>query len=266
MTQEDTSYHRINQGSGPQLKVVWTWKEVVDKRDWWSRNDRPAGARDPSPAPLHAKRDSLTVNLAEIRERASSRSPSPSERSIHKDAVRAGETPLVYSTGQSSSVSEGTTDKWFMDRWQCEVLAVACVHHISIKEASYILTVAYFGYPISIRGHVVLAVFCTLLTVGTFVAAELMDWFWAAQFVALSSLGYFTNRMASLRGWRFQPNQAIKDELPQLVPDWPRNQNGSTYVRIAVQSSGFCHLRGLVSISKAKLDEARDIARQMRGR
>jgi hypothetical protein len=35
MGQEDTSYHRINQGSGPQGKLLWNWEEIEAERELW---------------------------------------------------------------------------------------------------------------------------------------------------------------------------------------------------------------------------------------
>lgn len=35
LSQEDTSYHRINQGSRPQLRILWTKAQLEHERTWW---------------------------------------------------------------------------------------------------------------------------------------------------------------------------------------------------------------------------------------
>jgi hypothetical protein len=195
MTQEDTSYHRINQGSGPQLRLLWTAREVQDEHDWWNQKGTSLSHRDPSPGSApntpYLKRDSLAVISPETTR--GGRSTSMSGRSMDRDALRKGETPWIYVSRRGSSVSEGTTDKWFMDRWQCEVLAVASIHELTIAQASEVLTVTYFGHQTGLVWHGGSGLACLALSAGTFVAAEYTDWAWMSQFAALSCLGYFAN-------------------------------------------------------------------------
>ena len=260
LSQEDTSYHRINQGSGPQLKVLWTATQLKHEQDWWMEEGGELDTLDP-PAAQRSKHGSLSVDNLVMR----SRSKSP--LGVNRDALEKGKTPAIYKSRRGNCVSEGTTDKWFMDRWQCEVLAVAAVHSITVDQASELLTVAYFGHESDPRLHTLFMILVLTLTAGTFVMAELTDWSWIAQLAALSWVGYFTNRTACLRAWKFQPNQAIREETPSLLLDWPPSGGTSTvYIRAAVQSSGFCHLRALFSLPRDKMEAARNIAGTMQGR
>jgi len=86
-----------------------------------------------------------------------------------------------------------------MDRWQCEVLAVASEHRLSVKQASQVLTVAYFGHKAARGWHILHGVVCCLLTGATFAVSMLTHWSWVTQLAALSCLGYFTTRTACLR-------------------------------------------------------------------
>jgi hypothetical protein len=259
MSHEDTSYHRINQGSGPQLKVLWTWDDIAREQAWWEgEDDQRRGSMDRRPS------DFLVVTPVtsggSVRERRGSRA---------SDDVRAqevGDTPSLYTTRRGQKISEGTTDKWFMDRWQCEVLAVACHCGMTIGDASSLLTVAYFGNESSVYQHSMIGGICFILAAGTFVTAAFSDWSWIAQFVSLTSLGYFANRTASLRAWRFVPSAPLRDILPELLHQWPSEPADQVLIRIGVQSSGFCHLRGLASLPAGKMKDARAKARTMRGR
>jgi hypothetical protein len=53
---------------------------------------------------------------------------------------------------------------------------------------------------------------------------------------------------------------------PRLLHTWPLGEEGIVCIRIAVQSSGFCHLRGLVSFEEGDMGRAKEIAQTMRGR
>lgn len=247
LSQEDTSYHRINQGSGPQIKILWTYRQLELERDWWAEDsgDQPRPSDDI--ATIHDRRRSSAQQV-------------PNVSNINRDVLSRGRTPKIYKTRRGNCVSEGTTDKWFMDRWQCEVLATASVHGISIKHASQVLTVAYFGHEAARGWHTFHGILCFLLTGANFAAAMLTNWSWTTQLAALSCLGYFTARTACLRAWKFDPNSALGDEVPELLQEWPAANTGSVFMRVGVQSSGFCHLRGVFSFPRERVEAAREIA------
>ncbi len=264
LSQEDTSYHRINQGSGPQIKVLWTHSQLQHEREWWLEEEdgylRPG---DDETTIRDRRRSSAQVTNPG----ADARSKSPSNSGVvNRDALSHGKTPNIYKSRRGNCVSEGTTDKWFMDRWQCEVLAVAAVHGLTVKEASEILTIAYFGHGAVPPLHILHGIVCCLLTAGTFIAAMLTNWSWVLQLASLTCLGYFTTRTACLRAWKFDPNTALAEEVPEMLPDWPAANTGSVHIRVGVQSSGFCHLRGLFSVPRERIEAAREESQTKRGR
>jgi hypothetical protein len=271
LSQEDTSYHRINQGSGPQIKILWTFEQLENERDWWTGDEGDQLRPGDDAARIRERRRSSSTHVTAALSnggRAGPRSKSPANSSVvNRDALSRGKTPNIYKTRHGNSVSEGTTDKWFMDRWQCEVLAVAAVHRLPVKQASHVLTVAYFGHKAARRWHILHGIVCCLLTGANLAAAMLTHWSWATQLAALSCLGYFTTRTACLRAWRFVPNVALRDEVPELLGDWPAADTGSVYLRVGVQSSSFCHLRGIFALSGERVEEARGIVQMTkRGR
>lgn len=265
LSQEDTSYHRINQGSGPQIKVLWTFAQLEHERDWWSEEDGDQLRPGDDAATIRERRRS-SAQLSNLSLGPIPRSKSPSGGAANRDALSRGKTPKIYKTRRGNCVSEGTTDKWFMDRWQCEVLAVAAAHRLSVGQASQMLTMAYFGHEAARGWHILLGIACFVLTGGTFAAAMLTSWSWIGQLAALSCLGYFTTRTACLREWKFDPNRALCDETPKLHQDWPTADTGAVYMRVGVQSSGFCHLRGVLSFSAEQVGAARVVAQTQRGR
>jgi hypothetical protein len=169
----------------------------------------------------------------------------------------------------SEEISEGSTDKWWMDRWQIEALAVASARDLTLEEACNLLTTAYFGTLTGRIQQLLAGLSCIILTVGTFLAAWYTNWSWISQFFVLSCLGYFVNRTASLRGWRFEPAHALRRFTPKIRKQWPTQgemQDGGGVVRIAVQSSGVGHLRGIIVIPGDLLDPARQEAQTKKGR
>lgn len=83
-----------------------------------------------------------SVHISNLSHGPTPRSKSPSGGVANRDALSRGKTPKIYKTRRGNCVSEGTTDKCFMDRWQCEVLAVAAAHRLSVGQASQIPFVA----------------------------------------------------------------------------------------------------------------------------
>lgn len=83
-----------------------------------------------------------SVHISNLSHGPTPRSKSPSGGVANRDALSRGKTPKIYKTRRRNCVSEGTTDKCFMDRWQCEVLAVAAAHRLSVGQASQIPFVA----------------------------------------------------------------------------------------------------------------------------
>jgi hypothetical protein len=274
MTQEDTSYHKINQGSGPQLRILWSLDKLLEAKEWWADTEHALGRTGLS----RSKSDHLSAPSATTPDGVP-RSGSVASRRTSRQAQ--GDTPNLYLSRRGSAISEGTTDKWFLDRWQCEVLAVAAKHQLSILDASEVLTVAYFGRETPPQWHLVLGAACSFLSAGTFAMAHLTDWSWTIQFVALSCVGYFANRTACLRAWKFAPAKCMKrtnevltptksmeEEVPILEDDWPDpgERPNKVFVQIAVQASGFCSLKGIVSLSQKCIDEARTAAQQQQCR
>ncbi|KIM21930.1 hypothetical protein M408DRAFT_299288 [Serendipita vermifera MAFF 305830] len=217
MGQEDTSYHRINQGSGPQGKLLWGGKEMeIEKERWGTTKSIAVGG----------------LNGEEI--------------------------------------SQGTTDKWWMDRWQIEALAVASGQGLDLEDACNLLTTAYFGASDGNRHQIISGQLAIVFTIGTFLAAWYTNWSWVPQFFALSSLGYFVNWTASLRGWRFAPSPVtdVRKFKPKILDAWPssKEEAGEAVIRIAVQSSGTGHLKGLLPVPKRVMDAAKIAAAAREGR
>ncbi|KIW07045.1 uncharacterized protein PV09_01937 [Verruconis gallopava] len=289
MTSEDTSYHRVNQGTGPQAKVLWTWDEICAERIWWApatpntpskntsmtgeplkcRSDstlatqtgRPAGTRgDSIPTSLSAASTALISD-----DHVSIGENSHTEKSHQKSPLPPGRLRL-FPPKNSTDITEGTTDKWWMDRWQCEFLAVAALHNITNDKACEILTAAYFGYPANAAYHIFIGALCITMATATFIAGVFSDWSWCLQFTSLTSLGYFVNRTACLRAWKFEPNAALKNKVPEILQDWPSTDEGKVVVRFATQSSGICNLRVLIAFERQDMDAAKDIAQKMKGR
>lgn len=181
------------------------------------------------------------------------------------EAEKGGLTPNVYISREGSHVAERTTDKWWKDRWQCELLAVCGIHSLSVQEGCQMLTAAYFGVKPNAIFHSLLAVSCFCLKCGTFTAAMLTEWSWALQLFSLSFLVYFVNRTACLRSWAFEPNSALADVLPELLYDWS-TQDDKVIVWIATQSSSVCHLRALFSFNREDLERAMEVVKTMKGR
>jgi hypothetical protein len=245
MGQEDTSYHRINQGSGPQGKLLYDWEEIETERKRWGSHDE-----DPSNIP--------------VKRRSQDSTDRPKEGWVGVN------TSLSVAGQKGEEISQGSTDKWWMDRWQIEALAVASGQELTLENACNLLTTAYFGPPTGHLHHLISGIVCGLLTVGTFVAAWYTNWSWVIQFFALSSLGYFVNWTSSLRGWQFMasPDPLVRNFRPRISKSWPTKDEvaDGAALRIAVQSSGTVHLRGLILIPKPLLDAAKQVAISRRGR
>jgi hypothetical protein len=250
LTQEDTSYHRINQGSGPQAKVLWTWDDICKERDWWLRRQSVAPPRE---------KDEMACEISEVKDE-------PKDNFWLDRMPKNGITPNIYVSRHGADITEATTDKWWMDRWQVELLAVAAIRQITIGEASALLTAAYFGKRASPFWHYFYGILCCIFTISTFVLANFTDWSWTLQFGALSCLGYFVSKTACLRPWMYCPSFSLSDARPRLLSDWPESDNQKSIVRIAVQSAGFCHLRGLVEFDRRAFEKAREEAMLMEGR
>lgn len=286
MTIEDTSYHRINQGCGPQAKILWDEKQIQEEKNWWEVQTSGSPVQtdtsaDTDPLPnLAAAATNVTgcflnactseADAEELGENNSWLRPRPKTdgqaNSLHKEEESRAVAPDIFRTRSGEGISAGTTDKWWMDRWQCEVLAVASIHHLSVTDSCTILTNAYFGTDIGVKRHLYAGIGCSLLTIITLLTAIWTKWSWIAQFFALSSLGYFLNWTCCLRSWRFTPNSALRDCTPSLLYSWPKNCDGLSIIRIALQNARVCHLRTLVSLPRDKLNEAKAVAKKMRGR
>ena len=241
MGQEDTSYHRINQGSGSQGKLLWNWEEIEAERKLWSK----AATRENSSPKLEKGEPVLSF------------------ANFNNTRAVPGE--------DGEETSQGTTDKWWMDRWQIEALAVASARNLTLEEASDLLTLAYFGTSKGRTQQLLAGLSCTAFTVATFLTAWYTNWSWIPQFLALSCLGYLVNWTASLRGWKFEPANAdaVRQWKPETRTSWPTDdqvQGGEGAVRIAVQSSGFSHLRGVIVVPKNILDVAIQVAGNKTGR
>ncbi|KIM21931.1 hypothetical protein M408DRAFT_29175 [Serendipita vermifera MAFF 305830] len=126
---------------------------------------------------------------------------------IEAEKSRWNASTSIYVGAQNGEeITQGTTDKWWMDRWQIEALAVAGAQRLSLEDACRLLTTAYFGKSEGDLQQIISGILCVLLTTITFQAAWYTNWSWVPQFFALSSLGYFVNWTASLRGWKFVPS------------------------------------------------------------
>jgi hypothetical protein len=260
MGQEDTSYHRINQGCGPQGKLLWNWEEIEIEREWWGKieSNKDLGS---TPTPKAANSDASGLGNA-----------SPETLSLKKQSELAWgdvKTSVEVAGKKKKEVSEGTTDKWWMDRWQIEALAVASALDLTLEEACNLLTTAYFGRSTGRIQQLLGGISCVFLTTLTFLTAWYTNWSWVSQFLALSCLGYFVNWTASLRGWKFEPTPTVGNFKPKIDKSWPADQktlNGGGAIRIAVQSSGAAHLRGIIIVPEDILDKAKQIAQAKLGR
>ena len=238
MGSEDTSFHRINQGSGPQGRLLWDWDEIETERRLWG------GEGDITDSPTFTS------------------------GSRQQNVAWAGVNTRLSVAGGGTEISEGTTDKWWMDRWQIEALGVAGAQDLTLEEACDLLTTAYFGRLTGRDQQVLAGIMCLLLTVGTAVTAWYSNWSWVTQFFALSCLGYFVNWTASLRAWKFTPANAARHFKPKIRKSWPTKTevDGGGAIRLAVQSSGIGHLRDLILIPKDVLAAAKQEAQKKEGR
>ena len=246
MGQEDTSYHRINQGSGPQAKLLRNWEEIETERNRWGSQ------KEGSTLDVPTKQGSRASTMQA------------------KEAWVGVNTSLSVAGQKGEEISQGTTDKWWMDRWQIEALAVASEQELTLEDACNLLTTAYFGTRNGHIQHFLSGAIGTILTLLTFLVALFTDWSWVPQFFALSSLGYFVNWTASLRAWKFvaSPDPVIQKFPPKIRKSWPSKEEvgDGALIRIAVQSSGTVHLRGLILLPKPILDAAMNVAVARLGR
>ncbi|KIM21923.1 hypothetical protein M408DRAFT_333180 [Serendipita vermifera MAFF 305830] len=248
MGQEDTSYHRINQGSGPQGKLLWNWEEIETEKNRWEAQKKNGLGEGVQTSAIQSQGS----NAKRSRDWGGATTSIPV-------GVRKGE-----------EISQGTTDKWWMDRWQIEAIAVASEQNLTLEDACSLLTTAYFGKAAGHLPQIISGALCVLSTTTTVVAAWYTNWGWVSQFFALSSLGYFVNWTASIRGWKFvpAPSPAVRSFRPRILKFWPTRDEiaDNSAIRIAVQSSGTAHLKGLILLPKYVLDEAKDMAATRRGR
>jgi hypothetical protein len=244
MGREDTSYHRINQGSGPQGKLLWSQEEIETEKEWW-KGGNVAGS-----GTQRTTRHEKTQN------------PEKDNEEPWRE---------VASDGKGTEVIEGTTDKWWMDRWQIEALAVASKLNLTLEDTCDLLSTAYFGRSVGGRQLLFSGIMSAVLTICTFLAAWFTHWSWIPQFFALTCLGYFVNWIASLRGWKFEPASAeeVRTFIPKIHKMWPTPEelkDCGGAIRIAVQSSGIAHMRGIIVLPRDVLNAAKKEAILKRGR
>ncbi|RPA79983.1 hypothetical protein BJ508DRAFT_377367 [Ascobolus immersus RN42] len=271
MTQEDTSYHRINQGSGPQCKIFWERADAEVEKKWWETSGESGSTASSTSlevveTKLPDKQD--TGHDVHLRTRPVLGDDRDSlEICLEKGPNEARHLDAVQPAGRSGAdVTEGTTDKWWMDRWQTEIMACSYFQNITLEDACKLATTVYFGRQIGRKRQIFAGIVCLISTAGSFTTATFTDWSFIVQFVALSSLGYMVNRTASLRGWKFAPSPALKDQRPSLYADFPDYQDDKVIIRVAIQSSGLCKLRGVFSFPRSRMEAAKNIAQQSQGR
>ncbi|KIM21927.1 hypothetical protein M408DRAFT_29172 [Serendipita vermifera MAFF 305830] len=152
-----TSYHRINQGGGLQGKLLWNWEEILlEQNRWKSQRKDGLGATDQPP----------TIE--------------PQDTTTIKQKGSWGDANASISVGvhKGEEIIQGTTDKWWMDRWQIEALAVASVQKLTLEDACSLLTIAYFGKSEGNLQQIISGSLCVFLTTATFVAAWYTNWSW----------------------------------------------------------------------------------------
>ena len=282
LNEEDTRYYRINMGSGPQGKVLWNEQDFQAERDWWQNSDgldsalspqspsadsiTPIASVDPAKAAsLEKDKTIVTVSIAPTA--SSSPKLEPVEKTITKSKVLPFvHAPGIFQSRAGEGLVQGTTIKWWMDRWQSEVLAVASIQGLALQEACELLSYSYFGSDHGQKRHTLACLAVVAMTATTFATAMLTQWSWIPQFISLSLLGYFINWTASLRSWKWTPNPHLKTYRPRLLNSWPTTSQDAIHIRIAVQNARTCHLRALIPLDKTLADNARRHACNMRGR
>ena len=109
LSQEDTSYHRINQGSGPQIKILWTYEHLQHERDWWTGEDGDQLRPGDGSATIRGRRRSSStqiVNTVPNGGRVVPWSKSPANSAIvNRDAFSHGKTPNIYTSAGVIKVS-----------------------------------------------------------------------------------------------------------------------------------------------------------------
>lgn len=282
LNEEDTRYFRINMGSGPQAKVLWNEQDFQTERDWW-RNPRGLASSQSLQStsddsitlvtstgtaktePVEKGKDAVTVSITPTA------SSSPKLEPIEKTITISKDLPFVHAPGIFQSragegLVQGTTIKWWMDRWQSEVLAVASIQGLAMQEACELLSYAYFGSDHGHKRHTLACLAVTAMVATTLATAMLTQWSWIPQFISLSLLGYFINWTASLRSWKWTPNPNLKTYRPRLLNAWPNTSQNAVHIRIAVQNARTCHLRALIPLDLPLAEKARRHACNARGR
>ncbi|KAJ3123568.1 hypothetical protein HK098_001823 [Nowakowskiella sp. JEL0407] len=245
-SQEDTSYHKINQGAGPQAILIRTQMEAYAERERWAtRNVKKAdgGSAPMTPfTPITTVVARPTINTASSIVRVSE-----AEKKKHTD------------------VTEGTTDKWWMDRWQIEALATSAFNDVTIGISCQTLTATYFGKTIDQVYYVALLVLLIATTIACVVVGLSTDYVFILHIFATTVLGFVVNTVSALRAWRFFPSKSLVDEKPKFAKNIPTDFTDEYLIRVAVQNSLF-QLIGCFILPAAKIDESIEDAKTKKPR
>ncbi|KAJ3123569.1 hypothetical protein HK098_001824 [Nowakowskiella sp. JEL0407] len=240
-SQEDTSYHKINQGAGPQAILIRTNEEAMAEDYRWK---------------TRATRAEKGTSAAE--------SSGPTQNSTSLSPPADGiETELMR---KHIDVTEGTTDKWWMDRWQIEALATSAFNNITLSLSCETLTAAYFGKPVNQFSYVILLTILVLTTIASIFGGVFTDYAFVFHIVGTTVLGFTVNAVSTLRAWRFAPTSSLENECPLFQNTVPKELRDSAAVRVAVQNSGMFQLLGCFLLPAKKVEVAIKGAKEKRGR